>query len=60
MPVLLINGDRDLSTPLEWAKEQAAQTPRGKLVVIHGMGHSIQGRNAAGDAVVSLFLLGRP
>jgi pimeloyl-ACP methyl ester carboxylesterase len=58
MPVLLINGDRDLSTPLEWAKEQAALTPRGKLVVIPGMGHSIQGRNAAGDAAVSSFLLG--
>ena len=60
MPVLLINGDRDLSTPLEWAVEQAAQTPRGKLVVIRGMGHSIQGRNAEGDAVVSRFLLGHP
>ncbi|MGH3679235.1 MAG: alpha/beta hydrolase [Natronosporangium sp.] len=57
MPVLLINGDRDLSTPLEWAKEQAAQTPRGTLVVIPGMGHSVQGRNAEGDAAVSRFLL---
>jgi pimeloyl-ACP methyl ester carboxylesterase len=57
MPVLLINGYRDLSTPLEWAKEQAAQTPRGTLVVIPGMGHSIQGRNAEGDAAVSRFLL---
>jgi pimeloyl-ACP methyl ester carboxylesterase len=60
MPVLLINGDRDLSTPLEWAKEQAARTPRGTLVVIPGMGHSIQGRNAAGDAAVGRFLLGKP
>jgi pimeloyl-ACP methyl ester carboxylesterase len=58
MPVLLINGDRDLSTPLEWAREQAARTPRGKLVVIPGMGHSIQGRNAAGDEAVRNFLLG--
>jgi pimeloyl-ACP methyl ester carboxylesterase len=58
MPVLLINGDRDLSTPLEWAREQAARTPRGKLVVIPGMGHSIQGRNAAGDEAVRAFLLG--
>lgn len=57
MPVLLINGDRDLSTPLEWAKEQVARTPRGTLVVIPGMGHSIQGRNAEGDAAVSRFLL---
>jgi pimeloyl-ACP methyl ester carboxylesterase len=57
MPVLLINGDRDLSTPLEWARVQAARTPRGTLVVIPGMGHSIQGRNAEGDAAVSDFLL---
>ncbi|WP_157546352.1 alpha/beta fold hydrolase [Hamadaea tsunoensis] len=57
MPVLLINGDRDLSTPLPWAMAQAARTPRGKLVVIAGMGHSIQGRNADGDAAVRGFLL---
>jgi pimeloyl-ACP methyl ester carboxylesterase len=56
MPVLLINGDRDLSTPLEWAREQAARTPRGTLVVIAGMGHSIQGRNAEGDRAVRDFL----
>ena len=58
MPVLLINGDRDLSTPLEWARRQAARMPRGELVVIAGMGHSIQGRNAEGDAAVSRFLTG--
>jgi pimeloyl-ACP methyl ester carboxylesterase len=57
MPVLLINGDRDLSTPLEWAVEQADRIPRGKLVIIPGMGHSIQGRNAAGDQAVRNFLL---
>jgi pimeloyl-ACP methyl ester carboxylesterase len=56
MPVLMINGDRDLSTPLEWAREQAARTPNGKLVVIEGSGHSIQGRNAEGDRAVAEFL----
>ncbi|MEU4420836.1 alpha/beta fold hydrolase [Actinoplanes sp. NPDC024001] len=58
MPVLLLNGDRDLSTPVEWAREQAARTPCGKLVVIRGMGHSIQGRNAEGDRAVRRFLIG--
>ncbi|GFJ96010.1 alpha/beta hydrolase [Phytohabitans rumicis] len=58
MPVLLINGDRDLSTPVEWAIEQAARTPHGTLVIVPGMGHSIQGRNAAGDQAVRDFLLG--
>jgi pimeloyl-ACP methyl ester carboxylesterase len=57
MPVLLINGDRDLSTPVEWAIEQAARTPRGRLVVIAGMGHSVQGRNAEGDRAVEEFLM---
>jgi pimeloyl-ACP methyl ester carboxylesterase len=57
MPVLILNGDRDLSTPVKWAHDQAAITPRGQLVVIEGMGHSIQGRNAAGDAAVREFLL---
>ncbi|GAA1847097.1 alpha/beta fold hydrolase [Asanoa iriomotensis] len=57
MPVLLLAGDRDLSTPLAWAQEQASQTPRGELVVVPGMGHSIQGRNPIGDAAVQRFLL---
>lgn len=56
MPVLLINGDRDLSTPVEWAREQAARTPYGRLAVIAGMGHSVQGRNAEGDRLVAEFL----
>jgi pimeloyl-ACP methyl ester carboxylesterase len=56
MPVLLINGDRDLSTPLEWAMEQAARIPHGKLVIVPGMGHSIQGRDATGDRAVQDFL----
>jgi len=59
MPVLLIAGDRDLSTPMQWAVEQAAQTPRGQLVVVAGMGHSIQGRNPDGDRAVERFLAGR-
>jgi pimeloyl-ACP methyl ester carboxylesterase len=58
MPVLLLAGDRDLSTPLAWAQEQAAMTPKGELVVVEGMGHSIQGRHPVGDAAVRRFLLG--
>jgi pimeloyl-ACP methyl ester carboxylesterase len=58
MPVLLINGDRDLSTPVEWAQEEVARTVRGRLVIIPGMGHSIQGRNADGDKAVREFLIG--
>jgi pimeloyl-ACP methyl ester carboxylesterase len=57
MPVLLLAGDRDLSTPLAWAQEETKHTTVGTLVVVAGMGHSIQGRNADGDAAVRAFLL---
>jgi pimeloyl-ACP methyl ester carboxylesterase len=49
VPTLLLNGDRDLSTPLEWARREAAVTPAGRLVVVHGAGHSVQVR-ATSDA----------
>jgi pimeloyl-ACP methyl ester carboxylesterase len=60
VPVLLVNGDRDLSTPVEWAREEARLAPRGKLVIVHGASHSIQSREAgsAGRAAVFSFLLG--
>jgi pimeloyl-ACP methyl ester carboxylesterase len=43
-PALLVNGDRDLSTPLEWARAQARRMPGARLVVVHGAGHSILSR----------------
>ncbi|MFI7702669.1 alpha/beta fold hydrolase [Nonomuraea sp. NPDC049480] len=58
MPVLLLHGDRDLSTPVAWAIEQAARTPRGRLVVVKGAGHSVQRRHPEGAAAVERFLTG--
>ena len=60
VPVLLVNGDHDLSTPLEWAREEARLAPRGTLVVVHGASHSVQSRERgnAGRAAVTAFLLG--
>jgi pimeloyl-ACP methyl ester carboxylesterase len=60
VPALLLAGDRDLSTPLPWAREQAAHTPNGKLVVVAGAGHSVQSRapGGAGRRAVQRFLLG--
>lgn len=58
VPVLLLNGDRDLSTPLEWAREEAAQAPRGQLVIVPGESHSIQNRergHAGRDAVLNFL-----
>jgi len=59
VPTLLLAGDRDLSTPLEWAREEAAVAPDGRLVVVHGAGHSVQSRagNNAGRRAVLDFLI---
>ena len=58
VPTLLLSGDRDLSTPLEWARREAAAAPRGRLLVVHGAGHSIQSRSHDIGALqaVSAFL----
>jgi pimeloyl-ACP methyl ester carboxylesterase len=60
VPVLLVNGDHDLSTPLAWAREELRLAPRGRLVVVRGASHSVQSREqgAAGRAAVQSFLLG--
>lgn len=60
VPVLLVNGDRDLSTPLEWAQEELRYAPSGTLVVVKGASHSIQNRErgTAGREAVAKFLLG--
>jgi pimeloyl-ACP methyl ester carboxylesterase len=60
VPTLLLNGDRDLSTPLEWARDELKLTTRGKLVIVPGAGHSTQSRalSNVGRAAVAAFLLG--
>jgi pimeloyl-ACP methyl ester carboxylesterase len=60
VPTLLLAGDRDLSTPVPWAREQAAHAPRGRLVVVRGAGHSVQSRAPGGEGrrAVERFLLG--
>jgi len=53
-------GDRDLSTPLAWAQEEAASAPLAKLVIVHGAAHSIQAREPGDQGRQALygFLLG--
>jgi pimeloyl-ACP methyl ester carboxylesterase len=60
VPTLLLAGERDLSTPLPWAREQRAHTPRGRLVIVKGSGHGVQSRapRAEGRRAVEQFLLG--
>jgi pimeloyl-ACP methyl ester carboxylesterase len=59
-PTLLLNGDRDLSTPLEWARAQARVMPRARLFVATGAGHSVLSRDARNRArpVLRAFLQG--
>jgi pimeloyl-ACP methyl ester carboxylesterase len=47
VPTILLAGDRDLSTPMEWTQAAAKRSPRGKLIVVRGDGHGVQ---AQGDA----------
>ncbi|MFC4908343.1 alpha/beta fold hydrolase [Actinomadura gamaensis] len=61
VPTLILNGDRDLSTPLEWARQELAASSAGTdLVIVKGAAHSIQNREPAhaGRDAVTKFLLG--
>ena len=60
VPVLLLAGGHDLSTPLAGARAEAARAPRGHLFIVPAAGHSVQSR-AAGNpaqATVARFLDG--
>lgn len=58
VPVLIVNGDHDLSTPLEWARQEAATGSDVTFVVVAGASHSIQNRELghAGRDAVTAFL----
>jgi pimeloyl-ACP methyl ester carboxylesterase len=58
VPTLILAGDHDLSTPLEWAREEAASAPRAQLVIVPGAAHSVQTREPGdqGRQAVYAFL----
>jgi pimeloyl-ACP methyl ester carboxylesterase len=58
IPTLLLNGSRDLSTPVEWALEEAARVPNGRVVIVKGAAHTVQQaeRGEAGRNAVYAFL----
>ena len=45
----LLSGERDLSTPLAWARQEAAMAPDGQLLEVPGAGHSVQLRARDSD-----------
>jgi pimeloyl-ACP methyl ester carboxylesterase len=59
VPTLLLTGERDLYTPVEWAKQERAVAPRGKLVVVPDEVHAIQTgeRGRFGRKALTKFLL---
>jgi pimeloyl-ACP methyl ester carboxylesterase len=60
VPILLLSGERDLSTPLAWARAEAAMAPRGQLLEVPGAGHSVQleARDPAVRQTLARFLRG--
>ncbi|MFF1785130.1 alpha/beta fold hydrolase [Kitasatospora sp. NPDC058243] len=59
VPVLLLGGDRDLSTPYEVLYQQAELAHDPQIVIVPGAAHSVQNRaaNPAGRQAVYDFLL---
>ncbi len=59
VPVLLLAGTHDLSTPMEWAQAEAKLAPKGELVVVPGAGHGTQARGGpVARRAVERFLQG--
>ena len=56
VPTLLLAGDKDLSTPLEWAQQAAKHAPHGKLIVAEGAGHGVQSQDVP-EAIEALRAL---
>ncbi len=54
VPILLLSGERDLSTPMAWARQEAAMAPRGQLLEVPGAGHSVQLRARDPDVLRTL------
>ncbi|MER7844703.1 alpha/beta fold hydrolase [Kitasatospora sp. NPDC096077] len=59
VPVLLLGGGRDLSTPNEWLYQEAKSAHDPQIVIVPGAAHSVQTRAAdpAGRQAVYDFLL---
>jgi hypothetical protein len=62
VPVLVLEGEEDLRTPLETGARIAASFPRGELLRLPGVGHSALGADFDGCSLRALarFFAGRP
>ena len=57
VPTLLLAGTHDLSTPLEWAQQEARHAPSGELVVVPDAGHGVARQGGTGLTALREFLL---
>lgn len=57
VPTLLLAGGRDLTTPLEYARQVQRRWPDVRLVVEPGAGHIVTAHDGTGRAAVRRFLL---
>ena len=55
VPVLVVNGEEDLRTPLESARRVAGQFPRAKLLAVPDQGHSALGTPCVQRALKRFF-----
>lgn len=53
VPTLFLAGDRDLSTPLEWARREFDKAPNREVMVVKGAGHSVQSRGVDHPEVIT-------
>ena len=61
VPLLVLEGEEDLRTPVESAQRVAASFPHARLLVVPGVGHSALGADASGCTRVAFgrFMEGR-
>ncbi|HEU4658941.1 MAG TPA: alpha/beta fold hydrolase [Capillimicrobium sp.] len=60
VPILMVAGSWDLSTPVEDARREARRAPTAKLVVVPEAGHSVITAVPCAQIVLARFLAGRP
>lgn len=57
-PTLLLAGEYDVSTPVEYAKRELRRAPKGRLVVVPKGGHAVAFQARCAAEAVALFLHG--
>jgi len=58
-PVLIITGQYDLSTPVEYARRELRRAPKGRLVVVPKLGHGIAFSAECSLLAMAEFLAGK-